>query len=128
MSGRRRVFESTQDMIYLAAAAFAFLALLAKAVEATGTSAFPTHALAWIDFLAVTLFIAGASKSIMDNASIEEQSRSRYAQYIRDIEAVALDASQKGARLPQIVDAMETVALGELDLFCRAAERISYRL
>ncbi|MEL6245998.1 MAG: hypothetical protein AAFR41_12730 [Pseudomonadota bacterium] len=128
MSDRRRIFESSQDFIYAAAAIFAFVALAVKGVEALGVDVSQVLSIPLIDFLAVSLFIAGASKSIMDNASIEDVSKTRYEQYARDVETVSLDATRKTAKLSTIVDRMERTALNELDVFCRAAERISYRL
>lgn len=122
-SGRRRMFNSTQDMIYLGAAIFAFISLGVKIAEPvlgelnTG----------WIDFTAVTLFILGSTEAIMDNALLEEQSQTRYEQYARDIEDVTMIRPGKTLSLKQMIFDMERICLNELDLFCRAADRISYR-
>jgi hypothetical protein len=121
-ANRRRIFYSSQDMIYLSAAAFAFFALSTKlfaGLDGAATSG-------WLDFLAVTLFIAGATVSILDNASIEEQSQTRFEQYVRDIEQIASHADE--TNLLDLVRDMELLCLQELDTFCRAGERISYRL
>ncbi|MGB3626678.1 MAG: hypothetical protein WA989_12665 [Henriciella sp.] len=122
-SSRRRLLSSSQDIIYLCAATFAFLALGAKLASHFGMD-FQT---AWIDFMAVCFFILGATEAIMDNATLEEQSRTRYEQYVRDIEALAAKAESKTVPLSQIVADMERLSLEELDKFCRAATRISYR-
>jgi len=122
-TGRRRIFNSTQDMIYLAAAAFAFISLGAKIAEPL-TLGIDTG---WIDFLAVTLFILGATEAIMDNALLEEQSQSRFEQYVRDIEEISSSGNAAKSNLPLLVLNMERLCLNELDVFCRAAERISYR-
>ncbi len=122
-TGRRRIFNSTQDMIYLGAAVFAFLSLGAKIGGSLGW-AIDTG---WIDFIAVTLFVMGASEAIMDNALLEEQSQTRYEQYARDIDEAAARHSAKGGTFSDLVLDMEQICLNELDLFCRAAERISYR-
>ncbi|MEQ9316410.1 MAG: hypothetical protein RLN72_11210 [Henriciella sp.] len=122
-STRRRLLSSSQDIIYLCAATFAFLALGAKLTSQFGID-FQT---AWIDFMAVFFFILGATEAIMDNARLEEQSRTRYEQYIRDIEALSAKADGKSVPFSQIVAEMERLGLEELDKFCRAATRISYR-
>jgi len=122
-TGRRRIFNSSQDMIYLAAAAFAFISLGTKIVgpQAMGINT------GWIDFLAVTLFILGATEAIMDNALLEEQSQSRFEQYVRNIEEISGGKNMGRANLSALVLDMERLCLNELDVFCRAAERISYR-
>ncbi len=122
-SGRRRIFNSTQDMIYLGAAVFAFISLGVKIAEPVWTGLDT----AWIDFTAVTLFILGSTEAIMDNALLEEQSQTRYEQYVRDIEEASQTKDGQDISLPQLVTNMERVCLNELDLFCRAADRISYR-
>ena len=90
-TGRRRIFNSSQDMIYLAAAVFAFISLGAKIVDHFG-SGIDTG---WIDFLAVTLFVLGATEAIMDNALLEEQSQTRFEQYARDIDEVTDGTNKK---------------------------------
>jgi len=122
-ASRRRIFNSSQDMIYLFAAAFAFLSLGAKLL-----GQFDVHiSTGWFDFFAVALFVLGATKSILDNASIEEQSETRFGQYVRDIDQIIVDAG-KVPHLPRLVRDMELLCMQELDNFCRAAERISYRM
>lgn len=120
----KRVSDSSQDIIYLAAAAFAFLSLGAKVLLQGQES----PVVDWFDFLAVAMFILGATKAIMDNASLEQQSQTRYEQYVRDIEQVAERGQARGASLVDLVRDMEALCLHELDDFCRAGERISYRL
>lgn len=122
-SGRRRLFNSTQDMIYLGAATFAFISLGVKIMEPV----LGDLNTAWIDFTAVTLFILGSTEAIMDNALLEEQSQTRYEQYARDIDEVTSSGDDKTPSLKQMVFDMERICLNELDLFCRAADRISYR-
>ncbi|MEM7005685.1 MAG: hypothetical protein AAGF33_08050 [Pseudomonadota bacterium] len=122
-ANRRRVFNSSQDMIYLFAAAFAFISLGAKLLGQFDVQINT----GWFDFFAVALFILGATKSILDNASIEEQSETRFEQYIRDIDQITAD-SGKTPHLPTLVTEMELLCMQELDNFCRAAERISYRM
>lgn len=122
--GRRRIFNSTQDMIYLSAAVFAFLSLGAKVLTYMGAE-LQTD---WIDFIAVTLFILGATEAIMDNALLEEQSQARFEQYMRDLdEATASYEKLESRSFPEYVMAVEGVCLGELGEFCRSAEKISYR-
>jgi len=120
---RRRIFNSTQDMIYLGAAIFAFISLGAKISEQFGL----TIHTGWIDFLAVTLFVLGATEAIMDNATLEEQSQTRYEQYARDIDVLEAEANRAQTSFSERVIAMERICLNELDHFCRAADRISYR-
>lgn len=124
LGSRRRVLNSSQDMIYLAAAAFAFLSLVLK-LFGQWDSGLQTN---WLDFIAVTLFIVGATEAILDNASIEEQSQTRFEQYVRDINQVLSASKARDASLPEIISRMERLCLHELDSFCRASERISYRM
>ncbi len=120
---RRRIFNSTQDMIYLAAAVFAFLSIGSKLA---GPNIINIDT-GWIDFTAVTLFILGATEAIMDNALLEEQSQTRFEQFIRDIDNVAGNGKPADTDLYDLVYDMERLCLNELDVFCRAANRISYR-
>jgi len=120
---RRRIFNSTQDMIYLGAAIFAFVSLGAKISGQFGL----TINTGWIDFLAVTLFVLGATEAIMDNATLEEQSQTRYEQYARDIDVLEAETNRAQTSFSERVIAMERICLNELDHFCRAADRISYR-
>jgi hypothetical protein len=122
-SGRRRWFNSTQDMIYLAAAAFTFLSI---GIKLAGPNVIGIDT-GWIDFLAVTLFVLGATEAIMDNALLEEQSQTRFEQYVRDIEEIANGPKLGETNLSRLVLDMERICLNELDVFCRAADRISYR-
>jgi hypothetical protein len=122
-SSRRRVFNSTQDMIYLGAAILTFISLGMK-VLGPDIIGMPTG---WIDFLAVTFFILGATEAIMDNALLGEQSQARYEQYARDLEEAMASGKLSKDNLYKLVMDVEYICLGELDLFCRAADRISYR-
>lgn len=123
LTSRRRVFNSTQDMTYLAAAILAFLSLGLKIAERFGYGVDT----AWIDFLAVTFFIIGATEAIMDNATIEEQSQTRFEQYVRDIDDVKAAVNNNASSFLETMTDMEKICLDELDHFCRAADRISYR-
>lgn len=122
-AGRRRFFNSSQDMIYLGAAIFSFLSLGAKVTDPSGLGINT----AWIDFLAVTLFVLGATESIRDNALLEGQSQTRFEQYARAIDETTSGTNPGGTNLKHLIFEMERICLDELDLFCRAAERISYR-
>ena len=120
---RRRVFNSTQDMIYLAAAVFTFMSL---AMKLFGDNVFfiSTN---WIDFMAITLFIMGSTEAIMDNALLEDHSESRYDQYVRELESTVMDDPDLKSNLSDLVFRVEKICLRELDRFCAAAEKISYR-
>lgn len=120
---RRRLFNSSQDMIYLGAAAFVFLSLITKIFPQLDL--FLSTQL--IDFMAVTLFVLGATEAIMDNALLEEQSQSRYEQYVADLDEAITHHPTHPKHLTDIVTDIEKVCLGELNLFCQAAQRISYR-
>ncbi|GLQ21490.1 hypothetical protein ACFFUB_10330 [Algimonas porphyrae] len=122
LRGRLRAVTSLQDVMYFSAAAFAFLSLAVKLVDTAHI--IPTD---WVDFLAVTLFVSGATKAITDNALLEEQSQGRYETYLRNLDHASASASGSGADLDTLVDAIERVALNELDLFCQDALRVSYR-
>ena len=122
-TSRRRLFNSTQDMVYLAAAFFTFLALGAKLIEPFG----PNIATGGMEFLAVSFFIIGATEAILDHALLEEQSQSRYEQYARDIDALIQNSKNRRRALPDLVDDMESLSLEELGHFCSAAQKISYR-
>lgn len=77
-----------------------------------------------IEFVAVTAFILGLSKTLMDNASLGEESRMRYVDYQEAIAA----AQDRDDTLPVRIAKVERAALQELRQFCQAANRISYRL
>lgn len=122
-TSRRRLFNSTQDMVYLAAAVFTFLALGAKLFQPMGI----VIETGWIEFLAVSLFIVGATEAILDNALLEEQSQSRYEQYARNVETVLHQSKDANKPAADIIADMEALCLGELAQFCAAAQKISYR-
>jgi len=122
-TSRRRLFNSTQDMVYLAAAIFTFMALGAKLFEPLGV----LIATGWMEFLAVSFFIIGATEAILDNALLEEQSQSRYDQYAKDIDMVLQRSKDDTNSAAGIIADMEALCLGELSQFCAAAQKISYR-
>lgn len=122
LRGKMRAVTSVQDVMYFAAVAFAFLSLSIKIFD-------PMHALPteWVDFLAVTLFIAGATKAITDNALLQEQSQGRYETYLGQLDHAKFTAQSRQATLDDLVDTIERICLVELDLFCQDALRVSYR-
>ena len=120
---RRRLFNSTQDMVYLAAAVFTFIALGAKLNVALAD----LISIGIIEFLAVTCFIIGATEAILDNALLEEQSQTRFEQYRQDIEALTFTSENRRRTPSDIIQSMEMIALEELADFCVAAQKISYR-
>jgi hypothetical protein len=68
-----RAVTSVQDVTYFAAVGMAFLSLGLKIFD---TNQFISTA--YVDFFAITLFVSGATKTITDNALLQEQSQSRY--------------------------------------------------
>ena len=122
LRGRLRAITSLQDVMYFAAAACAFLSLGLKLIEVR-----PAGFTDWVDFAAVTLFVAGATKAITDNALLEEQSQGRYETYLRNLDHAANMAHHNETHLDGLVDAIERVCLNELYLFCQDALRVSYR-
>lgn len=123
LRGRMRAVTSLQDVMYFAAVAFAILSLGIKVVDIDHN--IPTD---WVDFMAVTLFVAGATKAIADNALLDEQSQGRYESYLRQLDHASTRAEQDERDLDGLVDAVERVSLNELDLFCQDALRVSYRI
>ncbi|MFN7054998.1 DUF4231 domain-containing protein [Hyphomonas sp.] len=116
----RRFFHSAADLIYFAGAVLVLLSLLSKVVPAMPISA-------WVDFLAISCFVASLSKLVLDNASLTEPSAARFVRYREDIARVTA-SMDTGAGLHAFVPAMERIALGELEQFCDAAKTINYRL
>ncbi|MGB6230922.1 MAG: DUF4231 domain-containing protein [Litorimonas sp.] len=123
LRGRMRAITSLQDVMYFAAVAFAILSLAIKVIDIDHNV--PTD---WVDFMAVTLFVAGATKAIADNALLDEQSQGRYESYLRQLEHASGQAENRRSDLDGLVDAVERVSLKELDLFCQDALRVSYRI
>ena len=119
-----RFFNFSEDFSYLAAAVLTFLSL---GMKMTSKDNLPLDA-SWVDFCAVAFFIIGASHSILNNASIAKQSVSRFEQYIRDIDFISAPQAIAKMNLPDVIEKMESLSLQELDNFCRAGARISYRL
>ncbi|MDP1554512.1 MAG: hypothetical protein Q8L84_03545 [Hyphomonas sp.] len=117
----RRFFHSAADFIYFAGACLVLLSLLAKIIP--GMAAIS----AWVDFLAISAFVASLSKLVLDSASLTDPSAARFVRYREDIARV-VDSIDKGASLDQYVPAMERIALGELEQFCDASKSINYRL
>lgn len=116
----RRAFRSAADLIYLAGAVLVLLSLLSKVVPGIPISA-------WVDFFAISCFVASLSKLVLDNASLTEPSAARFVRYREDISRV-LTSINSGAGLDVFVPAMERIALGELEQFCDSAKTINYRL
>lgn len=119
----KRLGDTSADILYLFGAAIVFGSLMTRLIPHA------SHELvAWLDFLAVATFIIAAAKSILENASLAEQSRTRYEQYARDVEKLEDDQTRGNDAFREIVRRMELLAMAELDDFCRSATKISYRL
>jgi hypothetical protein len=119
----RRIGSTIADMLYILGVVLTICALAINlGVPAASTL---TH---WIDFLALSAFVMGLLKAIMDNASLVETSQGRYEDYIRALDENDQELSEESATFPEIVRRIERTALGELAQFCQAALRISYRL
>jgi len=120
---QQRIGYTSADVLYLLGAALTVAALTSKL-------AFPTAVTwsNWIDFLAVTAFIVGLFKTIMDNASLAETSKARYENYVRALEECDAELTAESANFPDIVRRIERVVLDELSHFCQSASQISYRL
>jgi hypothetical protein len=116
----RRFFHSAADFIYFAGAILVLLSLLSKAIPGIPISE-------WVDFLAISCFVASLSKLVLDNASLTEPSAARFVRYREDIARVTASI-EAGAGLDDFVPAMERIALGELEQFCDASKTINYRL
>lgn len=119
----QRVGNTSADILYLLGAGATLVALIARIIPAA-----PHELIAWIDFLAIAVFIQAASQSMLENASLAAQSRTRYEQYARDVEKIESDHGTSGHSIASIVKRMELLAMTELDDFCRSATKISYRL
>lgn len=116
----RRFFHSAADFIYFAGACLVLLSLLAKIIPGMPISA-------WVDFLAISAFVASLSKLVLDSASLTDPSAARFVRYREDIARV-VDSIDQGASLDRYVPVMERIALGELEQFCDASKSINYRL
>lgn len=116
----RRFFHSAADLIYFAGAILVLLSLLSKVIPGIPISE-------WVDFLAISCFVASLSKLVLDNASLTEPSAARFVRYREDIARVTASIDS-GAGLDEFVPAMERIALGELEQFCDSSKTINYRL
>lgn len=116
----RRFFHSAADLIYFAGAILVLLSLLSKVIPGMPISA-------WVDFLAISCFVASLSKLVLDNASLTEPSAARFVRYREDIARIT-SSIERGAGLDEFVPAMERIALGELEQFCDSSKTINYRL
>jgi hypothetical protein len=118
-----RIGSTIADLLYVAGVVLAILSLVVNvSISASETV---TH---WIDFLAVSCFMMGLLKAIMDNASLGETSQGRYEDYVRSLDECDAELTQENATFPETVLRIERTALSELAQFCQAALRISYRL
>lgn len=122
LKSKLRTVASLQDFMYFSAIGLAVLSLGIKLFD-------PNHALPTnvIDFFAVTLFVTGATKTIVDNALLQEQSQGRYETYIGNLEHAFMKTTGENASLDERVDMIERVSLGELEHFCQDALHVSYR-
>lgn len=117
-----RVTTSAADFLYLSGAVLTVLGLLAFALR------YPLATIRLIEFLAAAAFVVGLSKTVLDNASLAEASKSRYEQFLQAIEECNAQLMHDGGNFSEIVCQFERLALEELGQFCRAASHISYRL
>jgi len=117
-----RVTTSAADFLYLSGAILTVLGLLAFALQ------YPLATIRLIDFLAAAAFVVGLSKTVLDNASLAEASKSRYEQFLEAIKECDSQLMQSDGNFSEIVCQFERLALEELGQFCRAASHISYRL
>lgn len=117
-----RVATSAADFLYLSGAILTVLGLLAFALQ------YPLATIRLIEFVAAAAFVVGLSKTVLDNASLAEASKSRYEQYLQAIDACDSQLMQDDGNFSEIVCQFERLALEELGQFCRAASHISYRL
>lgn len=123
LDDRARWSHSSSDVLYLLAALFVAVALALKVVPVT--QSFWGH---WADFVAVVLFIVSLSVAVLENAAIDEESRSRYAAYEEELTALIDEARLSDLPLATLVRRTELLALRELADFCRSAQRITYRV
>jgi hypothetical protein len=117
-----RITTSAADFLYLSGAILTVLGLLAFALQ------YPLATIRLIEFLAAAAFVVGLSKTVLDNASLAEASKSRYEQFLEAIEECDSQLMQDDESFSEIVCQFERLALEELGQFCRAASHISYRL
>ena len=115
----KRAADTLADLLYLAGAIVVVATLVLK---------FMHHDTHYWDFAAVTLFVGGLSIAILANASLAEESQRRYERYGDDIQDLEAGVAQGRFSMREMSDEMEHLALGELEVFCRAASEISYRL
>jgi hypothetical protein len=120
LRGNRRFFHSAADFIYFAGACLVLLSLMTKVIPDMRIGE-------WVDFLAISAFVASLSKLVLDNASLTDPSSARFARYREDIARV-VDSIDQGAGIDRFVPLMERIALGELEQFCDASKSINYRL
>jgi hypothetical protein len=120
---KQRVGYTAADILYLSGGVLAIAALTSKIIfpNASGVSN-------WIDFLAITAFVVGLVKTIMDNASLAETSKVRYEDYLRALDECETEIREDKSDFSTIVRRIERVVLGELSDFCQSASQISYRL
>ena len=124
LDNQQRVINTSADLLYLLASFLVFGSLIVKVTASGGTGALGN----WLDFLAVTTFIIGISKEILENAALGEQSKTRFEQYGKDLSEIERDLENPKLKFRSVVEHTERVALNELDDFCRASQRINYRL
>lgn len=120
LRGNRRFFHSAADFIYFTGACLVLLSLMTKVIPDMRIGD-------WVDFLAISAFVASLSKLVLDNASLTDPSSARFARYREDIARV-VDSIDQGAGIDRFVPLMERIALGELEQFCDASKSINYRL
>jgi hypothetical protein len=123
LQSRQRIGYAAADILYLVGAALAVASLLGNALFGI-----PEAVANWIEFLAVSSFIVGLSKTILDNASLAESSEARYQNYVEAITECDNDLMTEKASFPEVVRRIERVVLDELSEFSQSASRISYRL
>lgn len=82
----------------------------------------------WVDFAALAMFVIGLSLAVFENASIDEDSRSRYEVYEQDLTDLMASERARVEHFDRLVRGTELLALREPADFCRAAERITYRV
>ncbi len=124
LDNQQRVINTSADLLYLLASFLVFGSLVVKVASSGGAGLLGN----WLDFLAVTTFIIGISKEILENAALGEQSKIRFEQYGKDLSEIERDLANPKVKLRSIIEQTERVALDELDDFCRASQRINYRL
>jgi len=124
LNNQQRVINTSADLLYLLASCLVFGSLVVKVVSSGGAGPLGN----WLDFLAVTTFIIGISKEILENAALGEQSKIRFEQYGKDLSEIERDLENPKVKFRSIIEHTERMVLDELDDFCRASQRINYRL